>query len=345
MFFLYLTIGDTDLAYTYSQLFGCWNRPPHLFKKVNALYYKKMLNTGLKNLCRAFIGLSLFICPSLIYAANVVSVQSVNITPYNDAFKGLASGCNCNVEQFVLSEMQGVDIVKEIRRERPDLIIAVGNGALEKIKSINNIPVVYLMALIPQPAVTGKTNITGISMDIPPDRQLEIIKQILPSANDIGLIYNPGQTGKFVEKAKVPAAAMGIKLTANEARNSKDVPEQLNLMGRVKAFWMLPDVSVMTPETVEILFLYSIKNKVPVITFSQKYLEMGALMSLDIDAYDIGQQAGEIAGRILSGTDAGKIPAVSARKINITVNQRTARKLGINIKEETLKGVKVINRE
>ncbi len=157
-------------------------------------------------------------------------------------------------------------------------------------------------------------------------------------------MYNSARTGDFIKKAKRVATGTGIKLIAKEIHRSKDFPALLkSLKGEIDAFWMLPDLTVVTPETVEFLFLFSIENRIPVITFSHKYLEMGALMSLDIDAHDIGKQAGEIAKKILSGTDIKKIIKTDARKIDVTINQKTAKKMGITVNEKTLRNARLIN--
>lgn len=305
-----------------------------------------MIKSGPRYFCRALLIVLLFFTPSLAFSAKVVSVQSLSIAPYNEAFKGLESACKCDLNQFILSEMKGYDVVKELRRERPQVIIAIGSGALEKIGAIKDIPIVYLMVLDGQSIIAGKSNIAGINMNIPLDRQMDIIRQALPEVKDIGLLYSSGQKSDFIERAKASAGSAGIRLTANEVRNSKDLPEQLNLMtGKIKAFWMLPDSGVYNPETIEILFLDSLKNRVPVITFSSKYLEMGALISLEIDYYDMGVQAAEIVTNVLSGKQVSQIPPGSARKINITINERTAKKLGITVSDEMLKKAKVINRD
>jgi putative ABC transport system substrate-binding protein len=284
--------------------------------------------------------------PSLAYAARVVSVQSISIAPYNDAVRGLDSACNCDLKQLVLSEMSGYDVVKELRIERPQVIVAIGSGAIEKIRAIKNIPIIYLMVPDIQSDIAGKSNITGINMDIPPDRQLALVRQALPEVRDIGLLYSSAQKGGFVEKAKAAAESAGIRLTANEVSNPREVSDQLNLMaGKIKAFWMLPDVRFVTPETVEILFLYTLKNRLPVITFSSKFLEMGALMSFEVVPYDMGVQAAEIISSILSGADASQIPVSNARKINITINDRTVKKLGLKIGNEILNKARVINRD
>lgn len=248
-----------------------------------------MMKSVIINVCRAISIISFIILPSLASAAKVVSIQSISITPYNDAFRGLENACSCDPEQLVLSEMKGYDVIKKLRRERPDVIVSIGSGALDKIRGIRDIPVVYLMVLDARSVIADKTNIKGINMDIPPDIQLALVRQALPEVRDIGLLYSPGQKGEFVEEARDAAESAGIRLIAKEVSNPMEVPERLNMMtGKINAFWMLPDVSVVTPEVSEILFLYTLKSRLPVITFSAKYLEMGALMSLEVDPYDMG---------------------------------------------------------
>ena len=108
---------------------------------------------------------------------------------------------------------------------------------------------------------------------------------------------------------------------------------------------MLPDLTDVTTETVEFLLLFSIENRIPVITFSDKYLDMGALMSISIDAADIGKQAWELTETVLSGKDIRKISMIDARKAEVTFNQRAAKKLGIAVNKEVVIEIKVINRD
>jgi len=290
------------------------------------------------NLCKIITIISILLYQSVVAAAEIVAVQSLDINPYNDALEGFEIACNCDVRRFVVSEMGGVDIVKKVHEAEPDIIIAIGNDALNRVKGIKDIPIVYVMILNPQSVISNEDNITGISMNVTPEKQLAILQRVLPDVKRIGLLYNPDKTGYFVKKAKHAAPTIGIELIAKKIRDSKDVPALLKSMkGKINAFWLLPDITVVTPETVEFLLLFSIENKIPVIAFSDKYVEMGALMSLDIDANDIGRQAWEeIVKKILSGTEINKIARTDARKIGVTINQKAAKKLGITIGDEFL---------
>ena len=114
------------------------------------------------------------------------------------------------------------------------------------------------------------------------------------------------------------------------------------MKGKIDAFWMLPDITVICPETVEFILLFSIENKIPIFSFSEKYVEMGALMSLSINPVDLGKQAGQIAEKILAGNYVMNIYGVEPEDIVISINVKVAKKFKINIHDEILHNAKII---
>jgi putative ABC transport system substrate-binding protein len=281
-----------------------------------------------------------------IAAANpkVIVIQSLMIKPYEEALSGFKSACDCKIERLILSEMGGVDVVKEVSKIKPDIILTVGIDALSKVKKIKDIPIVYIMVLNPQSVISKEENITGVSMNIPPEKQLVLLQEAFHDVNRVGLLYDPEKSGYLVEKAQYYSRKLGIKLIVEEVHSSKEVPSIINKMKYgIDVFWMLPDTTVITPETAEFLFLFSLENKIPIFTFSDKYLELGAVISVGLDAFDIGRQAGEMAKKILSGTDIMNLPRVDARKAVLTINLKTAKKLGITINNEIISRAKIIN--
>lgn len=290
---------------------------------------------------KAFIVILSILGPSMAVAANIVSVQSINIKPYNDVLKGFKKACDCDVTSYVLSEMRSGTVKKEINTAKPDLILTIGLDAFESVRGESNFPIIYSMLPDLTDNVSGNAGITGISMNISAARQLQTIKNALPELQNIGLLYNPETTGHFVEEALHAAKIKDITLSALQVRNPKDILRLLDSMKeKIDAFWMLPDLTVVTPDTVKLLMLFSINNRIPVITFSNKYAEMGALLALEIDTYDIGRQAGETAVKILSGTNVRQIAISSARNVKITINRNTARKLEIDNRGEIFKSAK-----
>ncbi|MGD2127403.1 MAG: ABC transporter substrate binding protein [Desulfobacteraceae bacterium] len=262
----------------------------------------------------------------------IVAVQSLRIQPYEEAIKGFKSSCHAQIQRMVISERQEVDVVREIKRIRPDMVLAIGRDALSTVKRIKNIPIVYLMVLNPQTMLSGENNITGVSMNISPEKQLTALLGALPRTKRIGLVYDPNRTAYFVKEAQDAARTMGVTLVAKKAPNSKDAPSLImTLKKKIDVFWMIPDITVITPETVEFLILFSLENNIPLLTFSEKYLELGAFMSTAIDPFDMGAQAGEMANKIFRGKDGKGIQQVHARRMLVSTNLMIAGKLGISL--------------
>ena len=262
---------------------------------------------------------------------DVVVIQSFRVKPYEEALNGFSSVSQSKIKRLVISELKGVDIQKKIKQANPSLVLAIGMEALSLAKTIKDIPVVYLMVLNPRSILSAEKNVTGVSMYIPPDKHLAALLETLPGTQTIGFLYNPVRSGRFVEEARKQAAKMQVQLIATEIHDPKQAPSlALEMKDRIDVFWMLPDLTVITPETVEFLLLFSFENKIPLFTFSEKYVEMGAFLSMDIDAFDMGRQAGEMAVEILAGEDVRNIRQTYARKAIVSTNLLIARKLGIN---------------
>ena len=110
-----------------------------------------------------------------------------------------------------------------------------------------------------------------------------------------------------------------MQLVSVKADRAQDVPRALESLPRnLDAYWMLPDSTVTSPEVVEATILYSIRTKTPVFTFSDKYLRIGALMSLELNTFELGKQAGEIAKKIRAGTAIKNIPRAYADQANLS---------------------------
>ena len=275
----------------------------------------------------------LILFPGLSQAGpEILAIQSIRVKPYEDAIKGFQAVCNARINRIVISELGGTDVVRKINEIRPDIVLAIGRDALSMVKRIKSIPIVYVMVLNPQSILFGEKNITGVSMNIPPGKQLMMLLDALPYAKNIGLLYDPNRTGYLVRNARDTARKIGIKLIAKEVHSSRDAPSLImDMKEKIDAFWMLPDITLITPETVKFLLLFSFENNIPLLAFSEKYVEAGAFMSTGIDAFDMGIQAGELANKILSGRGAKDVQQVCARKVVVSTNLMIARKLGINL--------------
>lgn len=268
---------------------------------------------------------------------DILVVQNHRIKPYSDAFAGFKARLNAKFRGVDYTFHDSGGALEYLAGRKPDLVLAIGLDALKTVRNYSGAPIIYLMVLNPSAVVHNGTNITGVSMTISPEKQLAAIRRVLPSAKRIGLLYDPNKSASFVKRARGAARELGIDLLAKEVRSSKEVATTLNsLKGIIEAFWMIPDTTVITPDTLELLMLFSLENNIPVCSFSSKYLEMGALVSLDISALEMGSQAGELAAKILAGKRPVDVPPVEADTVHLSINESVARKLRVPLDQELL---------
>ena len=265
-------------------------------------------------------------------AHDVLVVQGLRVKPFDEAYRGFRNSCAADARRVYLSDLENTDIGRVVREEKPRLILAIGADALTRVQKVKDIPILYLMVLNPQAIVHGNGNVTGVDMNVPPEKYLDLLTRITPTPKKIGLVYDPSKTGRMVKRAQRAGRERGIEITALEVSRPNEVPKALEAMrGIVDALLMLPDTTVVTPETVEFYLLFSQDNSIPVITFASKYVEMGALVSLDIDGFDQGRQAGEMAHQILNGAAVSAIPGTEARRTHVKANRNVAKKLRISL--------------
>jgi putative tryptophan/tyrosine transport system substrate-binding protein len=261
--------------------------------------------------------------PALAY--DVLVLQSLHEKGYEEAIRGVKRECKAAMRTVVLSDYAEADLTRIIREERPRLVIAVGDRALELSQKQSNIPVLYMMTLSPKP----HKKISGVGMLIEPTRYLGIFDAL--GSKRVGVVYDPARSGAYLKRAQSAARRLGIELILREVHAPKDTPAMLeSLAGRVDALWMLPDLTAVSPASTEAYFFFSQAQRVPIVTFAEVYLSMGGAVALSIDRFDIGKQLGEMAKSMLDGsTTIEELSPKSPRRALTKTNDSVLRRLKI----------------
>jgi putative ABC transport system substrate-binding protein len=277
----------------------------------------------------------------------IVSIQSIGVRPYDDAldgFKHTIADTGIKVQRVVLSALPDVAIDKRLNAMKPNLVLAIGLDALSSVANLKSIPVVYVMVLDPADLPSRIPQATGVRMVVAADKQLAIIRKILPQFKTAGLLYDPQRSEWMVRSIQSAASQDGISVKAYSVNKAEAVPNALiEMAGKIDFFWMLPDLTVVSPQTVEFFLLFSMESGTPLLAFSEKYAERGALLAISADPYDMGRQAGEMALHILNGVDANTIPQEDARKAMVTINLTIAKRIGVKIHKNTIREAKILN--
>lgn len=103
-------------------------------------------------------------------------------------------------------------------------------------------------------------------MNVSIEQQLTLLKKTSPQVRRIGVIYDPSKTGWLVRQAERIARDQGVKLVTKAIASSKDSFAALDAMrDEIDALWILPDLTVLAPESVQYMLLFSFRHKIPVL--------------------------------------------------------------------------------
>jgi putative ABC transport system substrate-binding protein len=273
-------------------------------------------------------------------AVEIVILKSSDLKAYSEAiegFKATVPGTAIYIEYDLRGDLErGKKIARRVRASDSSLVVAVGlKAALAAKSEIVDTPILYMMILDPMKYHLAAANMTGILLDVQTDRQLKVMRSLLPTQRRIGMMYDPDKTAPKLKAAESRASVYEFQLRGFPVENEKDIPQQLRaLLSESEALWLIPDSTVLTDESIRFILESALARHVPVIGFSSEFTRLGALLSMSVDYTEVGREAGLLAKRILDGEKLLPLKPVFVQRVRITVNLKTARYLGVSIPKD-----------
>lgn len=232
----------------------------------------------------------------------------------------------------------------------PSLVVAIGSRAARLAReSAPGVPLVYAMVLdpvslgLPAPGGAPSGDATGVTIEVAPERQFELMREILPSARRIGVLYDPAISGDAVRRAAVAARTVGLTVVGQTVRSEGEVLGAASLLApRVDALWALADPTVLTAANARALILFSLRARKPLFAVSEGFVRRGALAALVADPRGVGCRAGELAALILRGISPATLRAEPPPRASIFINRATAEHLGVNLPEAAVRRARTV---
>lgn len=247
-------------------------------------------------------------------------------------------------------------ITNEYVAKKVDLICGIATpmaqSAFGAVKN-TDIPVIFTAVTDPvlaELATEDKTpagNITGTSDKLPVQKQLEMIRKVLPEAKTIGILYSTSEINSVSAIAEYKAAAgeYGFEIIESGIATTSDIPLAAdNLLGKVDCITNLTDNTVVSSLPV-ILDKAAAKN-IPVFGSEVEQVKIGCLAAVGLDYYDLGVQTGKMAAKVLKGeTKAGEMKFEVIEEAAFYGNTAVADNLGIILPEELVSAAKEMFQE
>lgn len=243
-------------------------------------------------------------------------------------------------------------IARKFVGDRADVIVAVSTPSAQAVvAATRQIPVVYTAVTDPVAAKLVKswdasgTNVTGVSDLSPLSKQLDLIREIVPAAKRLGVVFNPGEANSvaIIDELKKLIGPAGFTLVEAPAPRTVDVSAAAqSLVGKADVIYAPTDNNVMS--ALEGIVKVSQQAKLPLIAADTSAVPRGAAAALGLSYYDLGRQTGKIVVRILNGEKPGDIASQRGESFETHVNPAAAQRQGVTLPEAVLKNAKVVEK-
>lgn len=204
-----------------------------------------------------------------------------------------------------------------------------------------DIPVIFTAVTDPVAAELANADgtpvgeITGTSDKLPIEQQLQMIRQILPDAKNIGIMYTTSEVNSesAIAEYKELAPRYGFEIVESGISASADIPLAADtLMGKVDCITNLTDNTVVA--SLPIILSKASAQNIPVFGSEIEQVKLGCLAAMGLDYVELGKQTGLMAAKVLKGeAKASEINYETIREAAFYGNTMAAEKLGITLPE------------
>jgi putative tryptophan/tyrosine transport system substrate-binding protein len=257
---------------------------------------------------------------------------------------GFVEGENVNIEfRFADGQYDNLPALAADLIQRRVAVIAVAStiATIAAKQATQSIPIVFFQG--GDPVALGfvaslhrpGANITGASFltDELVQKRFEALHELLPRASVIGLLVNPSfsTTQEAENNAQVAAVAFGIKVVLAEAFAERDFEPAFAALVRqgAQALVVAPDPYFNTQAST--LVALAGRHALPAMYQLREYVAAGGLMSYGTNLSDVWRLGGTYVGRILKGEKAADLPVQQSTRVELVINLKTAKALGIEV--------------
>ena len=169
-------------------------------------------------------------------------------------------------------------------------------------------------------------------------KRLELLHELVPGSKTIAVLFNAdfGPSARFRADVEAAARALGLATPFLQASNPSEIETAFNGLAQTRSDALLVGPGPFLDSHRDLLVARAAKIAIPAAYETRASAVAGGLVSYGADVGDAYRQAGVYAGRVLKGEKPAELPVVQATKLELVINLKTAKTLGLAIPDKLL---------
>jgi putative ABC transport system substrate-binding protein len=169
-------------------------------------------------------------------------------------------------------------------------------------------------------------------------KRLELLRELVPTASDIAVLINPTRSNAEAELRDLHGAAqlLGLKLHVLEARTDNEFETVFANVVQLRAGGLVISGDPYFNSRSEQLAALATRHGVPAVYQFREFAAAGGLISYGSSLTDMHRLAGVYTGRVLGGEKPADLPVQQSTKVELIINLKTAKVLGLNVPQTLL---------
>jgi putative ABC transport system substrate-binding protein len=178
-------------------------------------------------------------------------------------------------------------------------------------------------------------NVTGLSL-MGPDlsgKRLQLLQEIVPGLAKVSLLWDPSDPGAdfSLKETRAAAEALSTKIQVLETRRSDDFDAALQTAAKEGAQAVIPLPAPIVSANMKRIADLALRHGLPTMFFDDDLPKAGGLVSYGVSLLAVFRRAGSYVDRILKGTNPGDLPVEQPTKLDLVINLKTAKALGLSV--------------
>jgi putative ABC transport system substrate-binding protein len=170
----------------------------------------------------------------------------------------------------------------------------------------------------------------NLATEVGPKR-LELLRQLVPSATEFAVLLHPDNPGPHIRNLQAAAQTLGVRLHLLPGKSEHEFGAAFAAMAKLRAGGLVITADLFFAAKSRELAALATKHAIPAAFHFRDFVEAGGLMSYGTDLADSYHVIGTYAGRILKGATPGDLPVQQSTKVQLIINLKTAKALGLTV--------------